>query len=105
MKKVSKYKFPFQAGQIVNMKKSKNKTSTKQSVLAFVNGTTTPKKGDSIQAFRLYFSYCKYVRLSPLANRVISAKRFFRILDDNGYHSRPDIRGDFYENLSFNEGA
>ena len=84
------------------MKKCKNKRiSTKQDVLAFVEDTTTPKKGGSVQAFRLYISYCKYVRLSPLANRVISAKRFYRILDDNGYRLRLGQDGGIYKDLEF----
>ena len=101
MKKVSKYKFPFQAGQVVGLEKSKNKISPKQDVLAFVEDTTTSKNGGSVQAFRLYFSYCKYVKLSPIANRIISTKRFYRILEDNGYHLRLGQYGGIYEDLEF----
>ena len=102
----NEYKYPYQAGQMVSMNKSNNqRISAKQSVLAFVEATEMPQEEQLAHRFKLYFAYCKFVRLSPLDSRVISAKRFFCILDKSGYRRRPDIRGDFYENLAFIKGA
>ena len=72
---------------------------TENSILAYIDTAVTRKKGKFIPAIALYGMFIKRTGAD------VSAKRFFRILEDNGYHSRPALGGDYYENLSFNKGA
>lgn len=72
-----------------------NSTSIKNSILTFLDTTVTRKKGKFIPAITLYAVYA----LRTGAD--VPAKRFFRILENNGYQSRPAIGGDYYENLTF----
>ena len=75
------------------------RTSTEESILAYIDTAVTWKKGKFIPAIALYAMY------ALRTGSDVPAKRFFRILADNGYHSRPALGGDYYENLSFNRGA
>ena len=83
------------------MKKSSakhNRTATKESILVFLDTAVTRKKGSFIPVIALYGMFIKRTGTD------IPAKRFFRILADNGYHSRPANGGEYFENLSFNTG-
>ncbi len=72
---------------------------TKESIRAYIDTAVTRKKGKFIPAIALYGMFIKRTGTD------VSAKRFFSILEDNGYHSSPAIGGDYYENLTFNTGA
>ena len=71
--------------------------ATEASILAYIDTAVTRKKGKFIPAIALYGMFIKRTGAD------VPAKRFFRILADNGYHSRPANGGDYYENLSFKE--
>ena len=71
---------------------------TQEAILAYIGTAVTRKKGSFISAIALYGMFIKRTGAD------VPAKRFFRILADNGYHSRPAIGGDYYENFSFNTG-
>ncbi len=70
---------------------------TEDSIRTFLDTAVTRKKGKFIPAIALYGMFIKRTGAD------VPAKRFFRILEDNGYHSRPALGGDYFENLSFKE--
>ena len=71
--------------------------ATKESILAYIDTAVTRKKGKFIPAIALYGMFIKRTGAD------VPAKRFFRILADNGYHISAALGGDYYENLSFKE--
>ena len=88
------------------MKKSKpnqnRRMTTRRSVVSFVEEAVTPKKGQVICSSALYAMYCKRAKRW---GREISKKRFYRILENNGYHARPAWAADIYEGLTFTKGV
>ena len=75
-----------------------NRTAIKDSVLLYVGTTTIPAKGKIVRAGSLHGAYCK----RPNGVRLhVSQEKFYRILNKRGYRRRPDIRGDYYQDLAF----
>ena len=79
-----------------------DRMASKASILLFAGTMVMPEKGKIVRAGALYVHYCTR---AARAGKRVSRKKFYRILDKSGYMRRPDIRGDYYENLSFIKGA
>ncbi len=69
--------------------------ASKVSILEFLDTAVTRKSGKVVLAIVLYAMFINRTGAD------VSAKRFFRILDQHGYRSRREIGGDIFENLTF----
>ena len=81
-----------------NLPKRSKRAALQRLITAYLARNVRSVRGKSIPAIALYGTFIKRTGSD------VSAKRFFRILEDNGYHSRPASGGDYYENLTFNTG-
>ena len=74
------------------------RTATEESIVSFVETAVTRKKGSFIPAIALYGMFIKRTGSD------VSAKKFFRILNEIGYRPCSDMGGEYYKNLTFIEG-
>ena len=64
------------------------KSTPEQSILAFLDRKTVPAEGKAgASMFDLYYRYTKHMMITP-PYKTVSAKEFFRILQELGFRQR-----------------
>jgi hypothetical protein len=78
----------------------KNLTPTPESgVLGYMKERTVKTQGQNVPTASLYYAYRKWTKLIGI--NTVSAKRFFTILEEQGYDRRSSPHGQFYRDLGF----
>jgi hypothetical protein len=70
-----------------------------QSILDYMEKKVVKTPGQNIPTASLYYAYRKWTRLIGI--NTVSAKRFFTILEEQGYRRRSSPHGQFYRDLGF----